>query len=51
MQRTDVLLQAVAKIQQKSQETRCIAVLGAIGVTQTNAGLEKMLVELRHELH
>ena len=25
--------------------------LGAIGVAQTNAGLEKMVVELRHKLH
>ena len=36
---------------QKAQEARCIAVLGATGVAQTNAGLEKMLVELRNELH
>ena len=33
------------------QEARRIAVLGATGVAQTNAGLEKMLVELRNELH
>ena len=38
---TDVLLQAVAKTHQKAQEARRIAVLGATGVAQTNAGLEK----------
>ena len=50
-QRTNVLLQAVAETHQKAQEAGRIAVLGAIGVAQTNAGLEKMLVELRNELH
>ena len=33
------------------QEAGRIAVLGATGVAQTNASLEKMLVELRNELH
>ena len=50
-QRTDALLQAVAETHQKAQEAGRIAVSGATGVAQTNAGLEKMLVELRHELH
>ena len=50
-QRTDVLLQAVPETYQKAQEARRIAVSGPTGVAQTNAGLEKMLVELRHELH
>ena len=51
MQRTDVLLQAVAETHQKAQEAGRIAVLGATGVAQTNASLEKMVAELRHELH
>ena len=46
-QRTDVLLQAVAETHQKAQEARRIAVSGATGVAQTNAGLEKMVAELR----
>ena len=46
-QRTDVLLQAVAETQQKAQEAGRIAVSGATGVAQTNAGLEKMVAELR----
>ena len=50
-QRTDVLLQAVAETHQKAQEAGRIAVSGAIGVAQTNAGLEKMVAELRQELH
>ena len=41
MQRTDVLLQAIAETHQKAQEAGRIAVLGATGVVQTNAGLEK----------
>ena len=49
-QHTDVLLQAVAETHQKAQETRRIAVSGATGVAQTNAGLEKMVAELRQEL-
>ena len=48
---TDVLLQAVAETHQKAQEAGRIAVSGATGVAQTNTGLEKMLVELRNELH
>ena len=48
---TDVLLQAVAETHQKAQEAGWIAVLGAIGVTQTNAGLEMMVAKLRQELH
>ena len=48
---TDVLLQAVVETHQKAQEAGRIAVSGAIGVTQTNAGLEKMVAELRQELH
>ena len=50
-QRTDVLLQAVAETHQKAQEAGRIAVSGATGVAQTNAGLEKMVAELRQELH
>ena len=50
-QRTDVLLQAIAETHQKVQEAGRIAVSGATSVAQTNAGLEKMLVELRNELH
>ena len=46
-----MLLQAVAETHQKAQEAGRIAMLGAIGVAQTNAGLEKMVVELRHKLH
>ena len=46
-QRTDALVQAVVETHQKAQEAGRIAVSGAIGVAQTNAGLEKMLVELR----
>ena len=49
-QRTDVLLQAVAETHQKAQEAGRIAVSGAAGVAQTNAGLAKMVEELRHEL-
>ena len=49
-QRTDVLLQAVAETHQKAQEAGRIAVSGAAGVAQTNAGLTKMVEELRHEL-
>ena len=49
-QRTDVLLQAIAETHQKAQEARQIAVSGAAGVAQTNAGLAKMVEELRHEL-
>ena len=48
---TDVLLQAVAETHQKAQEAGRIAVLGAAGVAQTNAGLAKMVEELRQELH
>ena len=40
-QRTNVLLQAVAETHQKAQEAGRIAVSGATGVAQTNAGLEK----------
>ena len=36
---------------QKAQEAGRIAVSGATGVAQTNAGLEKMVAELRQELH
>ena len=50
-QPTDVLLQAIAETHQKAQEARRIAMSGATGVAQTNASLENMLVELRHELH
>ena len=50
-QRTDVLLQAVAETHQKAQEAGRIAVSGAAGVAQTNAGLEMMVAELRQELH
>ena len=50
-QRTDVLLQAVAETHQKAQEAGRIAVSGAAGVAQTNAGLELMVAELRQELH
>ena len=50
-QRTDVLLQAIAETHQKAQEARRIVVSGATGVAQTNAGLEKMVAELRQELH
>ena len=50
-QHTDALLQAIAETHQKAQEAGRIAMSGATGVAQTNAGLEKMLVELRHELH
>ena len=46
-----MLLQAVAETHQKAQEARCIAVSDATGVAQTNASLEKMMAELRHELH
>ena len=51
MQRTDVLLQAVVETHQKAEQAGRIAVLGATGVAQTNAGLTKMVEELRHELH
>ena len=47
----DVLLQAVAETHQKVQEAGRIAVLGAAGVAQTNAGLELMVAELWQELH
>ena len=50
-QRTDVLLQAVAETHQKAQEAGRIAVSGATGVAQTNAGLGKMVAELREKLH
>ena len=50
-QRTDVLLQAVAETHQKAEQVGRIAVSGATGVAQTNAGLAKMVEELRHELH
>ena len=50
-QRTDVLLQVVAETHQEVQGARCIAVSGATGVAQTNAGLEKMVAELHQELH
>ena len=46
-----MLLQAVAETHQKVQEAGRIAVSGATGVAQTNAGLEKMVAELRQELH
>ena len=46
-----MLLQAVAKTHQKAQEAERIAMSGATGVAQTNADLEKILVELRNELH
>ena len=48
---TDVLLQAVDDAHQKAQEAGRIAMSGANGVDHTNVGLEKMLVELRNELH
>ena len=51
MQRTDVLLQAIAKTHQKVQEVGRIVVIGSTGVAQINAGLEKMVAEIRHELH
>ena len=50
-QSTDVLLQAVAETHQKAEQAGRIAVSGATGVAQTNAGLAKMVEELRHELH
>ena len=50
IQRTDVLLQAVAETHQKAQEAGRIAVSGAAGVAQTNVGLVKMVEELWHEL-
>ena len=50
-QRTNVLLQATVKTHQKVQEAGRIAVSGATGVAQTNAGLELMVAELRQELH
>ena len=50
-QRTNVLLQAIAETHQKAQEAGRITVSGATGVAQTNAGLEKMVAELRQELH
>ena len=46
-----MLLQAVVETHQKAKEARRIAVLGATGVAPTNAGLEKMVAELRQELH
>ena len=36
---------------QKAQEAGRIAMSGTTGVAQTNAGLEKMVAELRQELH
>ena len=50
-QRANALVQAVVETHQKAQEAGRIAVLGATGVAQTNASLQKMLVELRNELH
>ena len=49
-QHTDALVQAVNEIHQKAQAAGQIAVLGAVGVAQTNAGLNQMLQELRQEL-
>ena len=46
-----MLLQAVAETHQKAQEAGHIAVSGGTGVAQTNARLEKMVAELRNELH
>ena len=46
-QHTDVLLQAIAETHRKAQEAGRIAVSGATGMAQTNAGLEKMVAELR----
>ena len=42
-QRTDALVQAVNETHQKAQATGQIAVSGAAGVAQTNAGLNQML--------
>ena len=50
VQRTDRLVQAVAETHQQAQAAGQIAVSGAASVAQTNAGLEQMVVELRHEL-
>ena len=50
VQRTDRLVQAVAETHQQAQAAGQIAVSGAASVAQTNAGLEHMVVELRHEL-
>ena len=50
-QHIDVLLQAVVETHQKAQEAGRIVVTGATGVAQTNAGLDKMVAELREELH
>ena len=36
---------------QKAQEAARIDVSGITGVAHTNAGLEKMVPEIRHELH
>ena len=49
-QRTNTLVQAVNETHQKAQAAGQIAVLGAVGVAQTNAGLNQMLQELRQEL-
>ena len=49
-QRTDALVQAVSETRQKAQAAGQIAVSGATGVAQTNAGLDQMLQELRQEL-
>ena len=49
--RTNALIQAVVQTHQKAQEAGRIAVSGATGVAQTNASLEKMLVELHNKLH
>ena len=46
-QRTDALVQAVNETHQKTQAAGQIAVSGAAGVAQTNAGLNQMLQELR----
>ena len=46
-----MLLQAVAETHQKVEQAGRITVSGAPGVAQTNAGLTKMVEELRHELH
>ena len=51
MQRTDVLLQAIAETHQKAEQARQIAVSGTTSVAQTNAGLTKMVEELWRELH
>ena len=47
---TDGLVQAANETHQKAQAAGQIAVSGATGVAQTNAGLNQMLQELRQEL-